>query len=158
MILTQSKAKISSLLSYPIGAEEISRVLEDSIDTSRWTLSFQESPIWPASAFRKTLATDRPYSILAVQISPAMRPGYSASSDMIARGWYEERRELIVYPVKRTSRHAAHRRLIEEGLPFVGNWLSSPKFGDPLITPMRLGLVFDPAGETLTPEGSNVPD
>jgi hypothetical protein len=158
MIPTRSKAKLSRHLSYPVGAETISRALENTTDLSQLTLSFWESPIWPASSFQEVLEGCRPYTILVLRLLPATKPGYSASNDMIARGWYEERREITVYPVKRESRHLANRLLVEEGLPFVGRWLLSTRLGhDSVSTSIELRLVFDPARENLMPEGSNVP-
>jgi hypothetical protein len=154
MIPTRSKAKLSHILSYPIGAQEITEGLGNSPHVDNLSLSFRESPIWPASAFQKVLADRCPYRILSITYIPPSKPGYSGANSMVESGWYGERWELDVFPVPRVIRQAANRVLKEIGLPAVVRWLSDVDRAGIGRGHRRLELEFDPTPATLTPKDS----
>ena len=47
---------------------------------------------------------------------------YSASKDMIERGFHEPKWQITVKPVPRGQRHLIQVQLLQTGLPFVREW------------------------------------
>lgn len=149
MIPTRYKARLPRHLSYPLGAEAISEALAGAPHVEALSLTFSNEPVWPAAEFRRLLGGRLPYNVMAAEYRPARKPGLSASSAMVQRGWYDETWELKVYPVLAELRHLANRLLHEEGLPAVVTWLQSSGRAGWAATSQRIELAFDSAGEAL---------
>jgi hypothetical protein len=152
MIPTRFKSKLPKTLSWPLGAEAISTALADAPHAADLSLSFVDSPVWPASTFQRLLRESLPYAILVAEYRPALRPGYSGAASHIERGWYEANWELRVNPVPRGLRAAAGAVLREQGLPAVAEWLRSSGRAGWESRHHRIELVFAPADGTLTPQ------
>lgn len=152
MIPTRHKARLPKSLSWPLGAEAISAALADAPHVADLTLSFADSPVWPASEFQRLLRESRPYPLLVAQYRPASKPGYGGMTALVERGWFEAKWELQVNPVPRADRAAAAAALRETGLPAVAEWLRSSGRAGWEGRAHRLALVFSRAGGTLTPE------
>jgi hypothetical protein len=154
MIKTRYKSKLPKTLSWPVGAEAVSAALADAPHVNDLTLSFSDSPVWPASSFQKLLRESLPYAILAAEYWPASKPGYGGSNKMIEGGGYDAKWELRVNPVTRELRAKAGIALRERGLPLIKEWLrSSSRTGWELMYHC-MELVFSPLDNTLTPVSS----
>src|SRR5262245_15734272 len=99
MIPTRHKARLTSSLSWPRGAEASSPALADAPNAGVLTLSFSDSPVWPASEFRRLLPEALPYAVLVAEYRPPSRPGYGGAAILSELGWYEAKWELQVTPV-----------------------------------------------------------
>ena len=143
MIPTAHKAKIPNTLSYPIGAEAISRALTAEPAAASIKLWFCRAPIWPGAEFERVLRKNLPYRILTVD--------YRSPKDPLFAGMM-----LTVYPVLRSMRHAAGQLLRDRGLMEVETWMRNGLVGGTSAgwgySRHRLHLVFDPRGGTLTME------
>jgi len=144
MIPTRLKAKLPKRLSYPIGAEAISAALTGITHFDELTLNFWNEPVWPGSEFRRLIKDSIPYTILAAEYEPPVKPGYGGKSSLI-NGW-----KITIYPVVRALKHLAHRLLMEQGLPLVVDWLGLSRQGGWISRAHRLELVFEPKSESLS--------
>jgi hypothetical protein len=104
MTPTRHKSKLPKALSWPLGAEAISAGLADAPHAADLTLSFSDSPVWPASAFQRPLRESLPYAVLVAEYRPPSSPGYGGATFMVERGWYEAKWELRVNPVPRPGK------------------------------------------------------
>src|SRR4051812_13404315 len=77
VIPTLFKSKLPKTLSWPVGAEAITAGLGDAPHAGEYGLWFSDSPVWRASEFQRTLRAGRPYAVLVVEYTPAVRMGYS---------------------------------------------------------------------------------
>jgi hypothetical protein len=152
MIPTRHKSKLPKALSWPLGAEAISTGLADARHAADLSLSFTDSPVWPASAFQRLLREALPYAIFVADYRRASRPGYGGATALVESGWYDARWELRVNPVPRALRAAAGAVLREQGLPAVAEWLRSSVRAGWESQNHRIELVFAPADGTLTPQ------
>lgn len=155
MIPTQYKAKLGRELSYPLGAMEITEALAGAPHVEDLSLGFYREAVRPASEFRQILDEERPYAVVVGEYRPRRPLGYSGSHYLAEAGFYDEKWELHVYPVLREARHAAHRLLIEQGLPAISRWLRSSKPTTWCQHWQRLEMILDPAAEILTARESN---
>jgi hypothetical protein len=150
MIPTRSKAKLPKALSWPLGAEAISQGLAGEPHVADLSRSFWVAPVWPASAFQRLLRDSLPYTVLVAEYRPASRPGYSAPTSMVERGWFEAQWVLRVHPVLRSLRAVAGAVIREQGLPSVAEWLRSSTRSEWPSRSHRIELVFSPADGTLS--------
>src|SRR5579883_595496 len=109
MIPTRLKAKLPRHLSYPIGAEALSKALADAPHVESLAVTFWDEAVWPTSEFRRLLTERLPYRIMAAEFRPARGPGLTGSNDMLEGGWYNESWQLTIYPVLSEFRHLANR-------------------------------------------------
>lgn len=149
MIATGYRAKLPKHLSYPVGAEAITTALAGVQAHETLSLKFWFRPFEPASRFQGVLAHRLPYPIVVAHHRPARKPGLSAAQFMVDRGWYDARRELVVYPVLRDLRHAANRLLQDCGLPVLARWLNGVAASGQAMLTRRLELVLAPIEGTL---------
>lgn len=155
MIPTRYKSKLPGHLSYPIGAEVLSKALEGSPHAELLSVGFRENPLIFASDFQRLLSERQPYLLLRAEYKPAQRPGISASNDSVEKGWYDEKWELDVYPVLRPLRSLAHGLLLGTGLPAVAQWLWSSRRDGWSRRQQWLDLIFDSGAESIVArEGS----
>ncbi len=150
MIPTRYKSKLPKTLSWPLGAQAISACLAGAPHVADLSLSFRDSPVWPASAFQRLLQESLPYAIVVVDYQPASRPGYSGATFMIDRGWYEAKWEIRINPVLRSLRAAAGAALQAHGLPAVKDWLNSSGRAGWEILNHHMELVFAPSTGAVT--------
>jgi hypothetical protein len=144
MIPTRHESKIPKTLSYPLGAEAISEALSTALHVEDFSLSFRNSPIWPASEFHRLLRESLPYKLMVVEHHPALKLNYAH------QGVYNEEWNLRVNPVQRQLRQQAGELLKKQGFPAIIEWLRlshQPGWG---TRQHRLALVFNPAKGALT--------
>lgn len=152
MIPTRSKAKLPKTLSYPLGAGAITEALADAPHVADLSLSFSDTPVWPASEFQRRLREGQAYPVLFAEYVPAQKPGYYAAKALADGGWYDARWVLHVYPVRREVRHAAAGLLRAQGLPAVAEWLRSSGRAGWEGRRHSLQLLFGAADGTLSVE------
>ena len=100
---TRLKVKISSLRSYPVGAELISAQLLGVSQAKALQISFHEK-------YETLENRDEPYTIFSVSYS-----GERVSDD----GW-----SITVWPVPRSAKRAVKQMLTTEMFPRIRDWLS----------------------------------
>jgi hypothetical protein len=149
MIPTRSKSKLPKALSYPLGAEAISRVLAGAPHADELSLSFHDQAVWPATEFNRLVREGLPYCILSAGYVPPRKLSRSAPNTLAESGWYQGHFSVTVYPVLRALRHPAGQLLRELGLPAVVEWLRSSGRPGWDTRQHRLNLVFGPADGTL---------
>ncbi len=145
MIPTRYKGRLPRQLSYPVGAEAIGEALAGVTHVEVLSVAFLTTPVWPASEFRRCLLERLPYKVMAAEYQPGRKPGLSASNQMVQIDWYDEKWELMVYPVLAEFRHPANRSLREKGLPAIGTWLSASGRAGWVAKWQLIELVFSPA-------------
>src|SRR4051812_5646100 len=117
MIPTRFKAKLPKTLSYPVGAEAISKALGNAPHASNLRLHFFDAAVWPASEFQRLLREAMPYKLFVVAYQPAFKANYGGANDLVEQGYYDKQWELQVYPVLRHLRQRAGQLLKEQGFP-----------------------------------------
>jgi hypothetical protein len=113
---TQDRAKHSHLLSYPLGAEVLSRALDEVPQHSEITCSFYAGN---AHQF-----LERPTHLVLSALYRRRARTFNDGAESQARGVYEPRRTITVFAVPRGLRHAIKTALLQDGLPnTVRPWL-----------------------------------
>ena len=149
MIPTRLKAELPRRLSCPVGAEAISGALAGVSHVEPLSVAFLDRAGRSASEFRRLRSRLAPYKIMEAVDQPARKPGISAAHFMVEAGWYDEKWELLVYPVLSECRHTANRLLREQGMPAVVRWLKSSDRAGWVERSRRVELVFSPADASL---------
>jgi len=114
MIPTRSKAKISHLLSFPVGAERISKALADTPQIAKLFLHFQ-SDRWGH------VRTGR-YPCIRVQHSSRHAEMAERSKDSAGVPLFNEW-EVSIYPVPKIHRHTIQQLIVNIALPQINEWL-----------------------------------
>ena len=148
MLATSSKSKLPKTLSYPLGAQAISEVLEAPLSLHAPKISFRGSPIWPASMFQKRLKDNLPYVIMSVRYRPPSRLGISGMESLRESGWYDSRFWIEVFPVKRELRSIAGRLLLSHGIQAIVNWIEQSNSAGWETRDHSIDIVFDPIHAT----------
>jgi hypothetical protein len=118
LIPTRYKSKLSSVLSWPIGAEELSAGLIGVSQFSELETTFS---FWGAHDIATAHTTDW---MTLVKLQYNRRPRYfSDSADSIERGVLERHWPITVKPVLRENRKNLHDGIILQ-LPKVAKWLT----------------------------------
>lgn len=126
MIPTKVKCQISRELSFPLGAKQVSEVLEGVPQYNGLTIAFQ--PHWRETPARIKAMVDRGESLLVLAAEyHNFPPGRSGSHYLIDQGWYDETWELAVYPVPRERKAATRTLLLSSGLPKIRAWLETTR-------------------------------
>jgi len=122
---TRVRAKISSRLSYPVGAELISAELADVLQA--------ESPeIWFLSKYERLKTRGEPYEILTVSYT---------SLELHESGW-----KIWVRPVPRELKHLVKEVLKAELFPRIRQWLTARAGRH---SPDSCGVIFDERHEPM---------
>ena len=142
MIPTSYKLELSSLLSYPLGAKNVSDALDGVPQFDALSIVFTPGQDNPHRV-------ESPFLVLRVNYSNRV-PGHSASKDMVEKGWYDPKWEINIGAVPRPLRNAVKTALLAEALPRVRQWLL-----DHADTTGREGYAwvrvhYDAEGERLT--------
>jgi hypothetical protein len=116
LIPTLSKAKISSKLSYPIGAEQVSSALAS-------TPQFPELGLHFYSVFDHGLRRGE-YEFLRVEYLNNSKPAEQWPITSLYKRAPQNRWEIVVQPVPRSFRNVIRHYTIESALPRIGQWLS----------------------------------
>jgi hypothetical protein len=116
VIPTLSKAKISSKLSYPIGAEQVSFALVLSPQFHELGLHFY-------SKFGHGLRRDH-YEFLRVEYLNNATPAEEWPITSLYKRPPQNRWEVVVQPVPRPLRNAVRHYIIESALPRIAQWLA----------------------------------
>jgi hypothetical protein len=117
LIPTQYKTKIPSLVSWPIGAQEISDALLDVPQFSELKITFS------FYMTNKTALKHWPWMEVMRFEYVKTANSLSVSDDMIQRGYLERRWSITVSAVPRDQRKRLHDLLLVE-LPKAAKWLS----------------------------------
>lgn len=117
MIPTSYRKELSSLLSYPLGAKDISESLEGVPQFDALSIVFSPGQNNPHRV-------ESPFLVLRVNYTNRV-PGRSASNDMVEKGWYDPKWEINVGAVPRPLRRTVKATLVTEALPKVRQWLLS---------------------------------
>ena len=117
VIPTLSKAKISSKLSYPVGAERISSALISAPQFPQLKLHFYH---WSDNDLKRGL-----YEFLRAEYlnQPTQMEGWSTYSLYQRPPQY--RWEIVVQPVPRVVRHRVKQYILEAALPSLDRWLQA---------------------------------
>ena len=141
--------KLPRNLSYPIGAAAVDEALAGVLHADALTIKFWGHEVVRGSEFRRLLAEGRPYTIITACYQPTGKPGFIGSNAMAAGGWYQEKWEFSIYPVRSEFKELANRLLGDQGLPAVAEWLNSARRTGWTAVWQRVELVFDPVNEVL---------
>jgi hypothetical protein len=151
-IPTELKDKLPRLLSYPIGAEALTRALGQAPHIEQFKVSFiGNAKLLVPGGYRNWVSSPT-RKVLVAQFRPASKPGISAPNSFIEEGWYDEKWELTVIAVLREQRHLVHQLLHEQGLPKVVDWLRLSQRPGWATVAQRIELVFNPADGSLSVE------
>lgn len=115
VIPTRFKARISHLLSFPIGAERISKVLAGTPQIGKLFLHF-------SSDRRSQIIDSGRYPCIRIQHSSRQaemaQRCLSSGKAPLFNEW-----EIRVYPVPRIHRHRVQRYIVDAALPELNKWL-----------------------------------
>ncbi|HEX4007179.1 MAG TPA: hypothetical protein VHX60_13470 [Acidobacteriaceae bacterium] len=114
MIPTRSKAKISHLLSFPIGAERISKALADTPQMAKLYLHFHSDRWGHVRSGR--------YPCVRVQQSSRRAEMAERFADSAGVPLFNEW-EVSVYPVPKIHRHGIQQNIMNVALPQINEWL-----------------------------------
>jgi hypothetical protein len=113
---TASRSKHSHLVSYPVGAEILSRGLDGVPQHSEFTCTFS------ASSLQRDLGKELIY-VMSVGYTKRARSHFDGG-DSAARGVYDPRWEIWIFTVPLTYRSEIKQALVETGLPsMIKPWL-----------------------------------
>jgi hypothetical protein len=143
MVKTSYRSKLGKALSYPLGTEEISRVLEGVPQTSL-SLSFYDKPTTFASEFQRLLTEGQPYVILRASFT-RRDWGIGVQVGDCNGAW-----DITVYPTPRADRVVAHAQLLSVGLPAVRRWLCMARPSTWYFGRKRCEVLFAPADGTVS--------
>jgi hypothetical protein len=129
LLPTRLKVKISSKLSYPVGAELISSELGSVPQAPNLGISFHNKYEWVTTR-------GNPYRIFTVS--------YSGTRSTYSPGWAIE-----VRPVPRALKHTVKESLKCEFFPRIRQWLQKYADLDSRYGGHSLSVVMDERGETL---------
>ncbi len=116
IIPTLSKAKISSKLSYPIGAQQVSQTLASSPQFLELKLHFY-------SGFDNGLRRGH-YEFLRIEYLNNVRPAERWTIYSLFRRPPQWRWEVVVQPVPRQLRHQIKQYILDSALPQIVGWLA----------------------------------
>lgn len=116
IIPTFFKDKIPKELSYPTGAEEISRELSKTpqLEEIRLSFYFRQSNLF--------LTKETLFSVLELRFSHP-HPSRSSPQHAFDANFYRRKWQIIVFAVPRELRNAISQKLMEEGFPEIRTWL-----------------------------------
>ena len=114
IIPTRYKAKISHELSFPIGAEKISKALSDTPQIGELILHFN-SDRWRQVAHKR-------YACIGVMRSSRRASIGEKHPDVTGVPLFSEW-EIHVSPVPRVHRHRIQQCILDRGLPEIRKWL-----------------------------------
>lgn len=141
LIRTTSKFKLPNTLSYPIGAEEISRQLQDVPQFDQLSIAFFENTGLFKSDFMKDIKEKKNITILTATYRPAFSgpsmPRYDQNK-LHGVDW-----SIYVFPVPRNMRKTVSIELKEHGMKKVFQWLSSSKNPTWLLNRKQFNVKFD---------------
>jgi hypothetical protein len=134
---TRFKSKISTKLSYPLGAELISSELAGVPQAGDLEVTF--------SAKYETMQTrGKPYAIFQVQYAGERRRSFPCVSIRPDPAW-----TIRVHPVPRGLKHAVQESLVREMFPHVREWLERHAGLNDRYGLHRLSVLLDETSETL---------
>jgi hypothetical protein len=116
IIPTLSKAKISHVFSYPIGASALSEVLRSTAQFGKLKVHFY---FWSELWLR-----DGHYEFLRVEYLNNATPAEQYPIVRLHQRPPQYRWEIIVQPMPRIIRHEIKRYILESAIPEIASWLS----------------------------------
>jgi hypothetical protein len=142
IIPTRFKAKISHELSFPIGAERLSKALLPTPQFSKLSLHFN-SDRWRNVSFRR-------YACIGIEHSSRRADMVDRFLDSAGVPLFNEW-QVNVFPVPRIHRHLIHQHVINRALPEICEWLCKR---DEVERPGEESLTFffDEEKDLFTPE------
>ena len=113
-------------MSYPIGAESISKALVGVPQFEKLVIWYTTTNFAFASDFQAARKQNLPYKIFEVSMIHPLKD-LSSSKQFIEEGFYDENWEINVYPVPKELRSVAKLLLLKEVLPKTKEWLQEPR-------------------------------
>jgi hypothetical protein len=139
---TSSRAKHSHLVSYPIGAEALSRALDGVPQHSMLACSF-----YAGNAHQHL---DEPHQLVLSVVYRKRARSFFDGGDAGSRGVFDPRWTISVFAIGREVRHAVKTSLLSEGLPkIVRPWLIDMAAVTGKTGECGLSLRYDVATSTL---------
>ena len=126
LIPTRYRDRILRGLSYPIGSEKLSLLLESVPQFTELTLSFWGYSTDLRSEFRSKLKTQGIIKIIEFIYSPC-NPHFSASNSQIESGFYDEKWGITVYPVPSQQKHDVASQICGDGIASAIEWLMTDR-------------------------------
>lgn len=126
MLHPRWRQKLSERLSYPIGAELLSRELEKHPELPKLELHFTSSPIISNSEFRQMVDNRVPYVVLRVQFV-RWDKRLSYGDDEWIQEYLRGKWTIDIFPVLRSLRSRVKAKLISEALAQVATWIAKPR-------------------------------
>ena len=142
---TRYKSRLPQGFSYPLGLEDLNKVLGDISQAADLHVSFSNAPL--GKGFRLLMKRDLPHQVLAARFSkwdkePSI--GDNTFADEYLRGHWS----ITVYPVASVRRSQA-RALLIEVLPAVREWFSRARPESWYYGRKVYEIRFDPLEETI---------
>jgi hypothetical protein len=141
VIPTRHKNKLGHTLTWPIGASAISDALANASHVDALELWFADSPVFPASRFRRILKGSEPYAVMVAAYDPPTR--YAQALHLV-------RWSVRVNPVLRPLRSTVNALLRPGGLRLIEEWLRASDAVGWVDRHHRLELIFAPSLGTLS--------
>ncbi len=126
---TRHKSKISSKLSYPIGAELISSELAPVPQAQSFDIRFHDKYEWMETR-------GEPYPILTVH--------HNGTADFFDAGWH-----IAVEPIPRVLKHEIAAALKSEFFTLIRQWLQKDATLNARHGQHEVRVIFDERGETM---------
>jgi hypothetical protein len=139
MIPTTFRSKIPKTHSYPVGAELVTDFLGHVPQLDRLTLMFYGLWAKGANNWQPSL------SVNYINI----RENQYSSKELAAQGFYQDKWEIVVYPVLREHKNLVSTLLKTGALLRVKRWLIAPRTSTWLEGRRTLWVLFDEVSESL---------
>ena len=137
------RQKLPKQLSYPVGAELLSRELGTHPELPKLELHFSASPIASRSEFRQMLENKLPYVVLRVQFV-RWDKRLSYGDDQWIQEYLRGKWTVDVFPVLRSLKSQAKEMLISKALPQVAAWMTKPREPAWYYGRKEFAVVFQP--------------
>jgi hypothetical protein len=148
IIPTRYRAKHSKLLSYPVGAELLSRAFVGVPQLESFTCSFLAK-----DPYSENGRDDGCVMMVGYQRSPR---SFSYSNYFETKGFFDPRWDIQIYTVLADQRAAIKKALVEIGLPtMVRPWLIANASLEGKIGESKIILDYDTSTKTLYSEVTN---
>lgn len=113
-------------MTYPIGAEAISRAFAGVPQFKNLVIWFTTTNFAFVSDFQEARKQNQPYEIFQVSMRHPLK-SLTSSKQFIEEGFFEENWEIHVFPVPRELKSVAKQLLLNNALLKAKDWLEKPR-------------------------------
>lgn len=147
------KPELPSFLSFTIGTDAISGLLQGVPQFGSLELVFSADPLLSATRFRRLVEADEPHPVLRAHfVRWDKKP--SIGDELWVQEYLQGKWTLWIYPVRRTLKAKARQALIAKGLPGIAKWLALDRPPSWYFGRKSCEVVFVPKDETVRIEES----